>query len=85
VPGPSSAAGGQATLGGGDDNLSLWNRIASVLPLLVLLAGLVPSTWSRTTAAPAKWPKSTPPCSPTTCRRPPTPTPVSSSSSSPAN
>jgi hypothetical protein len=34
-------AGGQATLGGGDDNLSLWQRIASALPLIVLLAGLV--------------------------------------------
>jgi hypothetical protein len=35
------SAGGQATLGGGDDNLSLWQRIASALPLIVLLAGLV--------------------------------------------
>jgi hypothetical protein len=37
----SVSAGGQATLGSGDDNLSLWQRIASALPLIVLLAGLV--------------------------------------------
>jgi len=33
--------GGAATLGFGDEGLSLWNRIASALPLLVLAAGLV--------------------------------------------
>jgi hypothetical protein len=37
----SVSAGGQGTLGGGDDNLSLWQRVASALPLIVLLAGLV--------------------------------------------
>jgi hypothetical protein len=37
----SVSAGGQATLGGGDDRISLWQRVASALPLIVLLAGLV--------------------------------------------
>jgi hypothetical protein len=35
------SAGGQAALGGGDDRVSLWHRIAAVLPLLALAAGLV--------------------------------------------
>jgi hypothetical protein len=35
------ASGGTATLGFGDDGISLWNRIASVLPLLALVAGLI--------------------------------------------
>jgi hypothetical protein len=35
------ASGGTATLGFSDEGLSLWRRIASVLPILVLAAGLV--------------------------------------------
>jgi hypothetical protein len=35
------AAGGAATLGFDDDGPSLWQRVGSVLPLLVLAAGLV--------------------------------------------
>jgi hypothetical protein len=34
-------SGGAATLSFGDDEGSLWRRVASVLPLLVLIAGLV--------------------------------------------
>ena len=41
APSVVSAGGGAATLGGGDDGVSWWNRIASALPLLVLAAGLV--------------------------------------------
>jgi len=35
------ASGGAAVLGGGDEGLNLWSRIASALPLLALAAGLV--------------------------------------------
>jgi hypothetical protein len=35
------ASGGAAALGGGDEGLNLWSRIASALPLLALAAGLV--------------------------------------------
>lgn len=35
------ASGGAAVLGGGDEGLNLWSRIASALPLLALIAGLV--------------------------------------------
>ena len=35
-----SAAGGAAVMTFGDEGQSLWNRIASVLPLLALVAGL---------------------------------------------
>ena len=35
------ASGGAAALGFGEDGISLWNRIASVLPLLALAAGLI--------------------------------------------
>ena len=35
------ASGGAATLTFGDDAVSLWNRIASVLPLIALAAGLI--------------------------------------------
>lgn len=35
-----SVSGGQAALGFGDDGASWWNRIASVLPLIALAAGL---------------------------------------------
>ena len=35
------ASGGAATLTFGDEGQSLWNRIASVLPLIALVAGLV--------------------------------------------
>ena len=43
---PASAAfvlgaGGSAVLGGGDEGLTWWNRIASAVPLLVLAIGLV--------------------------------------------
>jgi hypothetical protein len=34
-------AGGAATLGFGDEGQSLWNRIASVLPLIALVGGLI--------------------------------------------
>jgi hypothetical protein len=34
-------AGGTATLTFGDEGQSLWNRIASVLPLVALVAGLI--------------------------------------------
>ena len=37
----SVSADGQATLGGDEGRLSLWQRIASALPLVVLVAGLV--------------------------------------------
>ena len=33
--------GGAATLGFGDEDSSLWRRVASIIPLLVLAAGLV--------------------------------------------
>ena len=33
--------GGAATLGFGDDEASLWRRLASLIPLLALIAGLV--------------------------------------------
>ncbi|HYF20310.1 MAG TPA: DUF3619 family protein [Ramlibacter sp.] len=36
-----TVSGGQAALGGGEEPVSLWQRIASALPLLVLAAGLV--------------------------------------------
>jgi len=36
-----SHSGGAATLTFGDEGLSWWNRIASVLPLVALIAGLV--------------------------------------------
>ncbi len=35
------ASGRTAVLGGGDEGLNLWSRIASALPLLALAAGLV--------------------------------------------
>jgi hypothetical protein len=35
------ASGGAATLTFGDDGVSLWNRIASALPLIALAAGLI--------------------------------------------
>jgi len=35
------ASGGAATLTFGDDGAGLWNRVASVLPLVVLAAGLI--------------------------------------------
>ncbi|MES2938087.1 MAG: DUF3619 family protein [Pseudomonadota bacterium] len=35
------ASGAAAVLGGGDEGLNLWSRIASALPLLALIAGLV--------------------------------------------
>ena len=36
-----AAAGGAATLSFGDEGQSLWNRIASVLPLVALVGGLI--------------------------------------------
>jgi hypothetical protein len=36
-----SASGGAATLTAGDEPLSWWNRVASVLPILALVAGLI--------------------------------------------
>ena len=36
-----SASGGTATLTFGDEGVSLWNRIASALPLIALAAGLI--------------------------------------------
>ena len=41
APSVVSAGGGVAILGGRDQGVSWWNRIASALPLLVLAAGLV--------------------------------------------
>lgn len=38
---PVAASAGAATLTFGDDSVSLWNRIASALPLLALVAGLI--------------------------------------------
>jgi hypothetical protein len=35
------ASGGAATLGFGEEGQSLWNRIASIVPLLALVAGLI--------------------------------------------
>jgi hypothetical protein len=35
------ASGGAATLTFGDDGAGLWNRVAAVLPLVVLAAGLI--------------------------------------------
>jgi hypothetical protein len=37
----SVSSTGQATMGSGRDHLSLWQRIATALPLIVLAAGLV--------------------------------------------
>ncbi len=36
-----SASGGAATMTFGDENLSLWDRIAAAIPLIALLAGLI--------------------------------------------
>lgn len=36
-----SLSGGAATLSFGEEGLNLWNRLASMLPLLALVAGLV--------------------------------------------
>jgi hypothetical protein len=36
-----TAAGGAATLTAGDEPLSWWNRVASALPIVALIAGLV--------------------------------------------
>jgi hypothetical protein len=36
-----STSGGAATLTFGDENLSLWDRIAAAIPLIALLAGLI--------------------------------------------
>lgn len=42
APSPSVvASAGAATLTFGDDHVSLWNRIASALPLVVLATGLI--------------------------------------------
>ena len=41
APSIVAAGGGTATLGGSDEGVSWWNRVASALPLLVLAAGLV--------------------------------------------
>jgi hypothetical protein len=38
---PAIRMGGAVALGFGDDRLGLWNRIASVVPLIVLAFGLV--------------------------------------------
>ncbi len=39
--GSVSVSGGQATLGFGDDGMSLWSRIGSALPLIALAVGLI--------------------------------------------
>lgn len=36
-----STSGGAATMTFGDENLSLWDRIAAAIPLIALLAGLI--------------------------------------------
>lgn len=41
VPALAASTSGQATLGAGDDRVPLWQRLASVLPLVALAAGLV--------------------------------------------
>ena len=41
VAGRTQLAGGAAVLGGGEDRAKWWSRIASALPLLVLVIGLV--------------------------------------------
>ena len=41
VPSIVASGGGTATLGGRDESVSWWNRVASALPLLVLAGGLV--------------------------------------------
>ena len=41
VAGRTQLAGGAAVLSGGEDRANWWNRIASALPLLVLVIGLV--------------------------------------------
>ena len=38
---PVSVAGGQAALSAGDNSPGWWNRIASALPLIALVAGLI--------------------------------------------
>ena len=38
------ASGGAATMSFGDENFSLWNRIASAIPLIALLVGLIAIT-----------------------------------------
>lgn len=40
-PARLGVSAGQASLGDGDEGLSLWQRIAAVLPLVALVAGLV--------------------------------------------
>ena len=39
-----NASGGAASMGFGDENFSIWNRIASALPVIALLAGLIAIT-----------------------------------------
>jgi hypothetical protein len=41
VASPVLAAGGSTTFGFPDNGVSLWNRLASALPLIVLAAGLI--------------------------------------------
>ena len=41
VASPIFASGGGATFGFRDNGVSLWNRLASALPLIVLAAGLI--------------------------------------------
>ncbi|MBE7940163.1 MULTISPECIES: DUF3619 family protein [Ramlibacter] len=41
APAVAATGGGSATLNFGDEGLTFWSRIASVLPLLALVAGLV--------------------------------------------
>ncbi len=38
------ASGGAATMSFGDENFSIWNRIASAIPLIALLVGLIAIT-----------------------------------------
>ena len=39
------ASGNAAALGGGDESMNFWSRLAAVLPLIVLVLGLVTIHW----------------------------------------
>ena len=64
----------------GSRGTAWWLRLASVLPLLALVAGLLLIQGWKTRRRSRPPPRSTPRCSPTICRRPPTATPASPSS-----
>ncbi len=57
---------------GGDEGLNIWSRLASLLPLIALIAGLalIQTSWMMT--VPTNWQKLTRPCSWTTSPQLPT-------------